>query len=128
MHERWDIEKQLVFNDLKQNRCLRHRFTQAPNSIRMLMALVAVARNLMLRSAHQAIRNMAPRRTLTTLARQVVQRDSRRSFGPPRKDTVDKDSYVLPTWIADSVTTTECLVLMNSEAHCAWGEGNFSLT
>ena len=40
-----DIENSL-FNDLKQNWGLRHCYTQDPNGIRMLMALVAIARNL----------------------------------------------------------------------------------
>lgn len=71
MHRRWDIENSL-FNDLKQNWGLRHCYTQDPNGIRMLMALVAIARNLMLLFAYRHLRSRGPRRTLTALVRQVV--------------------------------------------------------
>ena len=71
MHRRWDIENSL-FNDLKQNWGLRHCYTQDPNGIRMLMALVAIARNLMLLFAYRRLRRQDQRRTLTALIRQVV--------------------------------------------------------
>lgn len=71
MHRRWDIENSL-FNDLKQNWGLRHCYTQDPNGIRMLMALIAIARNLMLLFAYRNLRSTDPQQTLTALLRQVV--------------------------------------------------------
>lgn len=67
MHRRWDIETSL-FNDLKQN----WGYTQDPNGIRVLTALVAIARNLTLLLAYRRLRNFgSTRRTLTGLLRQV---------------------------------------------------------
>lgn len=69
MHRRWDIENS-VFNDLKQNWHLGHCYTHNVHGIEAMMALFAIARNLLLLFRYRAIR---PKHELTlkTLTRHI---------------------------------------------------------
>lgn len=69
MHRRWDIENS-VFNDLKQNWHFSHCYTHNVHGIEAMMALFAIARNLLLLFRYRGIRPPQGL-TLKTLTRQI---------------------------------------------------------
>lgn len=69
MHRRWDIENS-VFNDLKQNWHFSHCYTHHVRGIEAMMALFAIARNLLLLFRYRGIRP-TQELTLKALSRQI---------------------------------------------------------